>query len=47
MIIIGELSVVLAETVFYRMILNADWKKAVLFSVCCNAASAATGRLIF
>ena len=47
MIIIGEASVVLAETVFYRMILNVDWKKAVLFSVCCNAASMATGRLIF
>ena len=47
MIIIGELSVVLAEAGLYLLILGVDWKKAFILSAFCNAASMAAGLLFF
>jgi len=47
MIVIGELSVVLAEAGLYLLILGVDWKKAFIFSACCNSASMAAGLLVF
>lgn len=43
----GELFVFVFEALLYRYMLNTDYKKAALLSLCCNAASVLIGLVLF
>lgn len=45
--IVGETLVILAETVFYRFVLQLNWPRALALSAVCNAVSATVGLLFF